>query len=139
MKLAPLLAITMALTTIPAFAADMPVCSGADRAARKLTCVVDGDTGWQEGRKWRMLEIDTPEISHPECEAEDAAGMRARDRLRELMADGYEIEQSGRQDRSKRDLVRVRLADGSDAGERLISDRLAQVWPNKGNVWCGRP
>ena len=30
-----------------------PVCSGGNRAARKLTCIVDGDTGWENGVKWR--------------------------------------------------------------------------------------
>ena len=36
----------------------------------------------------------------------------------------------------RRDLVRVILKDGRDAGRVLISEELAQKWPNKGNRWC---
>lgn len=120
-------------------AADVPICSGADRAARKLTCIYDGDTGWQEGRKWRLLDIDAPELGARDasCRAETAIGKRSRDRLRDLMAPGYQILDSGKRDRSKRLLVRVQLADGRDAGAVLIAEGLAQPWPNKGNRWCG--
>ena len=34
--------------------------------------------------------------------------------------------------------VRVRLTDGRDAGAVLLAETLAQPWPNKGDVWCGR-
>src|SRR5690606_633665 len=46
------------------------ICSGGNRAARKVTCLVDADTGWERGVKWRLLDIDTPEISRPECPRE---------------------------------------------------------------------
>ena len=86
------LTITVAMMLSPAVAGAIPVCSGGDRAARKLTCIVDGDTGWERGVKWRALNVDTPEISQPGCAAEKRLGLEARDRLRQLMADGYEIE-----------------------------------------------
>ncbi len=70
----------------------LPICSGGDRAARKLTCIVDGDTGWEHGVKWRALDVDTPEIEHAQCDQERKLGEKARDRLRELMAGGYTIE-----------------------------------------------
>ena len=115
-----------------------PVCLGGDRAARKLTCIVDGDTGWENGVKWRALDVDTPEISHAECERERQLGEKARDRLRQLMAGGYRIENSGRHGSYGRDLVVVRLADGRDAGKVLVEERLSQPWPNTGNRWCAR-
>lgn len=37
-------AVTMVVN--PALAGAIPVCSGGDRAASKLTCIVHGDTGW---------------------------------------------------------------------------------------------
>ncbi|MEF2073652.1 thermonuclease family protein [Consotaella aegiceratis] len=120
-----------------AVAKPLPVCSGGNRAERKLTCIVDGDTGWELGVKWRMLDIDTPELSKPECGAEKRKAEEARDRLRALMAGGYEIEWSGKKGSYGRDLARVRLSDGRDAGDVLISEGLAQPWPNDGNVWCG--
>ena len=76
-------------------AATIPVCSGGDREARKVTCLVDGDTGWESGVKWRALDVDTPEIGHAECATEKRLGIAARDRLRQLMAGGYTIEWSG--------------------------------------------
>lgn len=116
----------------------MDECRGGNRAARALTCLVDGDTGWERGEKWRLLDIDTPETDRAECKAEYARGKEALARLRQLMAGGYGFEWDGRMDRSKRKLVRVILSDGRDAGQVLLDENLAQRWPNKGNVWCGR-
>jgi endonuclease YncB( thermonuclease family) len=55
----PVIWLAMTLAANPAMAIDM--CSGGDRAARKVTCLVDGDTGWERGVKWRLLDIDAPE------------------------------------------------------------------------------
>ena len=46
----------------------IPICSGGNRRARKVTCLVDGDTGWEHGVKWRLKSVDTPEISKPEMQ-----------------------------------------------------------------------
>lgn len=132
------IALALALLTTPALAHSIPVCSGGDRAARKLTCIVDGDTGWERGVKWRALDVDTPEISSPECAAEKRLGLKARDRLRELMGGGYTIEWPGGKGKYGRELARVRLSDGRDAGQVLIDEGLSQPWPNQGNKWCGR-
>ena len=120
-------------------AAAIPICSGGDRAARKVTCLVDGDTGWERGVKWRLLDIDTPETYGAECSRERQIGKKATQRLQELMAGGYRITDSGRKDRTsdKRKLVRVTLPDGRDVGQVLVQEALAQRWPNEGNHWCG--
>lgn len=131
-----LAAILITIAAAPALA--LPVCEGGDRAERKLTCIVDGDTGWDRGVKWRLLNIDTPEISSPECEAEYVIGIAARDRLREMLAGGYRIEWSEEHGSFGRDLVQIRLSDGRQAGPVLIEEGLAQPWPNEGNIWCGR-
>lgn len=120
-----------------ALAGDIPVCSGGDRAARKLTCVNDGDGGYEHGVKWRAIDVDTPEIDHAECARERRLGEMARDRLRELMAGGYTIEWTGERGYYGRALVIVRLADGRDAGRVLVAEGLSQPYPNTGNVWCG--
>ena len=115
----------------------LPVCEGGDRAERQVTCAVDGDTIWIEGEKLRLLDIDTPEMpGHAECKREERLAVEARDRLRELMATGYEIEWSGESGYYGRELVTIKLADGRDAGAVLISEGLAQPWPNEGNIWC---
>ena len=126
----------IAVISILALAVPLPDCSGPDRAERKVTCLVDGDTGWERGRNWRYEGIDTPEISQPACERERVIGHAATDRLRELMFGGYTIIWSGESGRYDRELVTIRLTDGRDAGEVLIKEGLAQPWPNSGNVWC---
>ncbi|MCF1502217.1 thermonuclease family protein [Afifella sp. H1R] len=125
------------VTTSGAVAGEMlPICSGGNRAARKVTCLVDGDTGWESGIKWRAIDVDTPEISHAECDRERELGERARDRLRELMAGGYTIEWADRRGSLGRELATIRLSDGRDAGKVLIQEGLSQRWPNEGNRWC---
>jgi hypothetical protein len=39
------LALVLAFSASTATADVLPVCSGGNRAERKLTCIVDGDTG----------------------------------------------------------------------------------------------
>ncbi|MBB4005212.1 MAG: thermonuclease family protein [Aurantimonas endophytica] len=114
----------------------MPTCSGGARAERGVTCLVDGDTGWEKGEKWRIAGIDTPELSKPECAAERRAAVAARDRMQTLMGGGYSLAGHGT-DRYGRRLVTVRLSDGRDAGEVLVAEGLSQRWPNRGNPWCG--
>jgi micrococcal nuclease len=130
------IAVVLAMMLSNALAGTIPVCSGGDRAARKVTCIVDGDTGWERGVKWRALNVDTPEISQPECVAEERLGLQARDRLRQLMAGGYRIEWTGGRGRYGRELADVILSDGRDAGQVLIEEGLSQPWPNEGNRWC---
>lgn len=117
-------------------ARSVPVCSGGDRARRKVTCLVDGDTGWHDGMKWRTAGIDTPEIDHAACPRERQLGTRARDRLRQLMSAGYALDREG-SDNYGRALVTITLGDGRDAGQVLIDEGLSQAWPNSGNPWCG--
>jgi hypothetical protein len=117
----------------------IPVCSH-DR--RRANCLVDGDTGWEAGKKWRLEAVDTPELSSPACAAEHVAAVKALRRLQQLMRTGYRIKWTGRRGRYQRYIIRIRLADGRDAGHVLVSEGLAQPWPNYGNVWCspgGRP
>ncbi|MEF2549538.1 thermonuclease family protein [Aurantimonas sp. E1-2-R+4] len=121
--------------TAPRYSGPIGICSGGNRAERRVTCIVDGDTGWQDGDKWRMKDIDTPEISKPECAAEKRKGLAARDRLRNLMSAGYSLTQDGT-GYYGRTLVTVTLADGRDAGEVLVQEGLSQRWPNTGNPWC---
>ena len=111
-------------------------CQGGARKARKVTCVVDGDTGWENGIKWRLQGIDAPELSAPACQGERRAAFKARDRLQQLMNTGYELDWMGASGSHGRKLVRIRLASGRYAEDVLLAEGLAQPWPNSGNVWC---
>jgi micrococcal nuclease len=127
-------AVLVAAVAMPAHAID--VCTGGNRAARNVTCIYDGDTGWQHGLKWRLVDIDAPEIQDAACPRERTLALRSRDRVAELMRAGYVIHWNGRRDRNKRALLSIGLADGRDAGRVLMEEGLAQPWPNVGNVWC---
>lgn len=130
--------LTSSLWLLAQPAAAIEECSGGDRAARLVTCLVDGDTGWERGVKWRLLDIDTPETFEAECEREKEIGEKAKLRLQSLMAKGYRLVDSGGKDRTsdRRALVRVMPPDGRDAGKVLVKEGLAQPRPNTGNRWC---
>jgi endonuclease YncB( thermonuclease family) len=131
-------ALIMVLAALPARAMAIEICTGGNRAERKVTCIVDGDTIWQNGVKMRLLEIDTPETFEPQCDREKQLGEKAKLRLQALMSNGYRLADSGTKDRTSdhRNLVHVILPNGQDVGKVLVKEGLAQPWPNKGNRWC---
>src|SRR3546814_7345876 len=51
-------------------------------------CVVDGDTFWFAGEKYRVAEIDTPETHPARCAEEAALGEAATGRLRDWLKAG---------------------------------------------------
>jgi micrococcal nuclease len=115
----------------------IPICSRWNPV--RSTCLVDGDTGWERGFKWRLAEVDTPELGNPGCPDERRKALEARDRLQALMSSGYQLTRLGRRDKFGRELVRISLSDGRDAGHVLLAEGLAQRWPHSaGNVWCNR-
>src|SRR5215813_7350048 len=124
--------------TVNAQSRSIPICSGWDRALSRATCLVDGDTGWEDGVKWRLSAVDTPEITNPRCPSERQQGLAARDRLQSLMAAGYRIRWPGTTDRYNRELVDITLSDGRDAGRVLIWEGLARTWPIGAKKWCNR-
>jgi len=113
----------------------IPLCSDW---GRRVTCLVDGDTGWEGGVKWRLSAVDAPEITSPGCANERQQGLAARDRLQSLMVAGYSIRWLGRTDRYNRQLVDITLRDGRDAGGVLVWEGLARIWPNGTKQWCNR-
>ncbi|BDA86357.1 hypothetical protein Sa4125_38990 [Aureimonas sp. SA4125] len=115
----------------------MPPCTNGRHAPPSGSCVIDGDSGWLEGRQWRIEGVDAPEIGKPGCANERAVGDRAKQRLASLLAGGFTA-RHGNSDRYGRQLITFRLADGRDAGAVLIDEDLAQKWPNSGNRWCRR-
>lgn len=76
MKIAGLLAAL--LFASPATAHGYPICDSSPR----ITCVVDGDTVWFEGVKYRFADIDTPEKGAlAECMQEGLWAFEATKRL----------------------------------------------------------
>ncbi|WP_420143939.1 thermonuclease family protein [Sphingobium sp.] len=100
-------------------------------------CVVDGDTFWFRGEKYRIADIDTPETHGPRCEAEGALGARSTQRLQVLMnAGAFSLEIEGRDtDRYGRNL-RVVTRGGQSIGEQLVAEGLARRWDGRRHPWC---
>lgn len=111
-----------------------PICGGGQR----IDCVVDGDTIWLDGRKIRIADIDTPEVSSPSCAAEKRLGDRATVRLQSLLNAGpIEVRAQGRdEDRYGRKL-RTLHRDGRSLGESLVAEGLAHRWNGSKQSWCG--
>jgi len=99
--------------------------------------VVDGDTIWFEGRKIRLADINTPEISQPGCAFEAELGERATMRLTALLNEGpFTLRREGRdRDRYGREL-RVLLRDGQSLGATLVAEGLAEEWQGRRGDWC---
>ena len=102
------------------------------------TCVVDGDTFWLDGVKVRVADIDTPEISSPRCDAEYALGIRARDRLVEMLNGGpFELRRVGSRDADQYGRkLRVVVRSGLSLGDRLVAEGLARTWTGRKETWC---
>jgi len=119
-------------------AADMISAQFAEcGSAKRITCVVDGDTLWHLGTKIRLADIDTPEVSRPACAQERRLGERATRRLITLLnAAPFRLEQQGRdEDRYGRKL-RVAMRGSRSLGEILVAEGLARRWTGQREPWC---
>ena len=96
-------------------------------SGKRHHCIHDGDSWWDNGVRYRHELINAPEISprNAKCRQEIALGLRARDRLRELMSGGFQTVPSGKKGRYGRELATIKLPDGREAGEVLVSEDLA--------------
>ncbi len=102
----------------------------------------DGDTCYitMNGmkRKIRLLELDTPEISKPKCNAELEIGVKARDYLNDLIANASTIEFKTEylEDYFGRVLSYL-IIDGEDASSKIIENQLGVVYDhNQKYDWC---
>ena len=100
-------------------------------------CVVDGDTFWFAGDKYRIADIDTPETHPARCDREAALGEAATGRLRQwLNAGAFSLESADRDtDRYGRKL-RIVTRGGTSVGSVLIDEGLARPWEGQRRPWC---
>lgn len=108
----------------------MPICGKGLR----VNCVVDGDTVWIEREKIRLLGIDTPELSQPQCVQEALWAAESRDRLAQILDSRVTIEREG-QDRYGRTLARLYTPNG-EAGDILVKEGFARAWTGRREPWC---
>lgn len=100
-------------------------------------CVVDGDTFWFEGQKYRVADIDTPETHPARCAEEAELGEAATGRLlRWLNAGAFTLESVDRDtDRYDRKL-RIVTRGGDSVGDMLVGEGLARRWEGRRRPWC---
>lgn len=130
--------------SLPASADDLYVpnlrmCGSGQENTPTKTCLVDGDTVWLRGTKYRMEGYDTPEPQSQICggAAEVALAHQASARLLDLLnGNRWTVDVSGElDDTGTRTLITIRI-DGRDVGDILIEERLARRWPDGDEWWC---
>lgn len=123
-------ALLLALAAPQSVSAHFPLCG----SERRVTCVVDGDTFWLNRVKYRIADIDAPEVSQPQCRAELEAGNRATYRLQALLNAGpIEVRTQGL-DRYDRTLATVWRGRRS-IGAMLVQEGHAREWGDR-RGWC---
>lgn len=121
---------TLALTAEPITMPTMtegawPICTGPNRAARRVTCVVDGDTFWLFGERHRLACIDTPELD-ADSPSERWHAIRAQAHLARMLADpGTRLVPTGRRDFFERHLSSIDLVGLSGQARSLEADMVA--------------
>lgn len=108
-------------------------CAGPVR----YNCVVDGDTFWLKGEKVRIADVNTPEVSEPQCAAEAELGAKATQRLVSLLnAGGFSLESADRDVDQYGRKLRIVKRDGDSLGEVLVNEGLAERWQGYRGSWC---
>lgn len=105
---------------------------------RGHACVTDGDSFKLGSRKIRIAGIDAPELSNAQCPEEAALGVKARDRLRDLLNQGsftMTAHRLRRTDQYDRELMAVERG-GTDIGQQLIDEGLAHRYLGSKGSWC---
>lgn len=95
--------------SLPIIGPAWPLCEGGNRAERRVTCVVDGDTFWLSGERHRLACIDTPELDDEDPQTRYRAHLATR-HLQRLLADpSARLVLTGRKDFFERTLSSISL------------------------------
>lgn len=123
-------ALSLVCVLLASSAAAMPVCG----SGKRVNCVVDGDTFWLGGVKYRLKGVDAPE-THGKCRKERRLAKKATKALSGFLERGEAHLTTYGRGYYGRVLVSVSIG-GVDAGEWLIQQRLARRWPDGEKWWC---
>lgn len=105
--------------------------------AGERNCVIDGDTFWYRGEKIRIADINTPEVSEPQCAREAQLGAQATGRLYDLLNAGpFTLEPIDRDRDQYGRLLRTVTRDGQSLGATMVSEGLAEEWRGYRGSWC---
>jgi micrococcal nuclease len=99
-----------------------PICG----KAKRITCIVDGDTFWKDDVKYRLLGVVTPEAGDKaQCGVERDATDQATKRLQQVFESGALSLLTQGTDTYGRTLVIV-TANGANAADALIAERFGR-------------
>lgn len=105
--------------------------------ARRVNCVVDGDTFWFQRQKIRIADIDAPELSPSRCTYEREKGEAAKRRLLDLLNAGPFSLSTGHRDRDRHGRkLRVVTRAGRSIGQILVDEDLVRTWDGARRPWC---
>ncbi|MCP4286252.1 MAG: thermonuclease family protein [Gammaproteobacteria bacterium] len=108
----------------------MPICG----TAKRINCVVDGDTIWLDGEKIRLETFNTPEMNG-KCARERRLAQQATQRLRQILSsEPFKVSRNGK-DRYGRTLATISNSSGN-VGDVLITEHLAHKWRGYKEGWC---
>ena len=91
----------------------------------------DGDSGTMDGDRFRLANVDAPEIGNPECEAERKRGREAKRAVRQMTGRGrVVIQREYEPDRYDRRIVDL-YVDGEDLAQTLMERGFAKPWSHR--------
>ncbi len=109
--------------------------------AKRIDCMVDGDTFWMAGTKIRIADIDTPETHPPRCAREARLGQAATLKMQAMLNAGpftltpikRDVDRYGRK-------LRIVERGGVSLGAVLVRHGLARRYGGgKRSPWCRWP
>jgi endonuclease YncB( thermonuclease family) len=109
-------------------------------AAGVTWIVIDGDTIHTTGERYRLLDIDAPEIHRAQCAAERRLGELAKRRLQALLETGpvaFSPDPPTERDRYGRLLAHL-IVNGEDVACVLIREGYAVPWRGRRANWCSK-
>ena len=114
---------------------EWPICG----YGKRITCIVDGDTFWMNGQKYRLYGVDAPEAGDKaQCASERGRAREATEYLQSIMrAGGLRFTNRG-VDRYDRILVTVQTNQG-DAADLLLKNNRAVAYQGgrrDNQQWC---
>jgi endonuclease YncB( thermonuclease family) len=117
----------------------LTVSASADLPSRTLTAV-DGDTVRAGTVTYRLLGYDTPETIFAKCPAERMLGLKAKERLQELISTSENVRllvNWRRKDRYGRGLARL-MINGRDIADIMVGEGYARRYDGrtKRKGWC---
>ena len=124
--------------------AAMAACAAApiSGAPTRIDRVVNGDTVWAGGVKYRIKNLDAPEVhKNPKhgykCAAEKIRGDAATDMAKALLMDvDVTLINDDQEDVYGRTITEIRLANGRMFSDVMIQHGFARKWTGKKSDWC---